>query len=89
MITGIKMSYSEKAYLIKNITVPSCGHVDCAEFMGCIFEFRKKLGVTDFDLRKAKPGVELKVAVMGESGFSEKDWVIVGGDWWIDYGNYV
>ncbi len=83
------MQDDEIIYAIKTVTIAPCGHVNCsAGFMGCIYEFRSRLGVADFDLRRAVPGSQIKVAVIHETGFPEKDWRVIDGVWWIEAGPY-
>ena len=60
-----------------DITVPPCGHPYCFGFMGCVPEYRKKLGVKDEPGILMPPGTILEVKIVHLTGFPERDWEFV------------
>ena len=62
----------------ETFTIPTCGHVTCAHgFMGCIYDQRVKLGITDDDPEMAEPGSEIVMRKVMNVGFPDKDWVLL------------
>ena len=65
-----------QAAQVVEVTISPCGHVVCShDFMGCVYDFRKKMGIVEADIPESyPPGSIIIQKQVSDTGFPKRDY---------------